>query len=73
MSPRLPPCVRAPIIRGANRLGKARVFGTTLGHHNETMIEPVYLDLVARGLLWATGHLDDSGKPEPGYGPPHSK
>jgi hypothetical protein len=30
-----------------------RVFGTTLGHHNSTMSEGVYLDLVTRGMLWA--------------------
>jgi hypothetical protein len=29
----------------------------------------VYLDLVARGLLWAIGKLGDDGKPLPGYGP----
>lgn len=32
---------------------KARVFGTTLGNFNETMIEPPYLDMVAKGFLWA--------------------
>jgi hypothetical protein len=26
-----------------------------------------YLDLVTRGLLWATNHLTDDGKPAPGY------
>ncbi|MCB1077581.1 MAG: ThuA domain-containing protein, partial [Verrucomicrobiae bacterium] len=34
-----------------------RTFGTTLGHHNETMSEPVYLDLVTRGILWSLGKL----------------
>ena len=43
-----------------------RVFGTTVGHHNETMAEGVYLDLVTRGLLWTTGKLTDDGKPVPG-------
>jgi hypothetical protein len=34
------------------------------------MIESdVFLDTVARGLLWATGKLGDDGKPLPGYGP----
>ena len=47
---------------------KSRVFGTTIGHHNETMLEPTYLDLVTRGLLWATGKLGEDGKPLPGYG-----
>jgi len=32
-----------------------RVFGTTIGHYNETMVEPKYLDMMARGLLWAVG------------------
>ena len=29
--------------------GKARVFGTTIGHHNETVSAPEYLDLLTRG------------------------
>ena len=33
---------------------KSRVFCTTVGHYNETMVEPKYLDMLARGLLWAT-------------------
>ena len=48
---------------------KARVFATTLGHNNETVADPRYLDLVTRGLLWATGHLAADGTPAPGYGP----
>lgn len=50
-----------------NQYGKARVFGTTIGHHNVTMKQPVYLDLLARGVLWAAGKLDESGQPLPGY------
>jgi len=52
-----------------NTYGKGKVFGTTLGHGNATMADPVYLDLVARGLLWACGKLSEDGKPLPGYGP----
>ena len=37
---------------------KARVFGTTLGHHNEEVTDPKYLNLLARGVLWAAGTLD---------------
>lgn len=51
-----------------NTYGKARVFGTTLGHANKTVSTDIYLDLVTRGLLWACGKLDDDGKPAPGYG-----
>ncbi len=32
-----------------------RVFTTTLGHFNSTVADDRYLDLVARGLLWASG------------------
>ncbi len=52
----------------ANTHGKARVFGTTLGHSNDTMKSDVYLDLVTRGLLWACDKLEDNGQPKPGYG-----
>jgi type 1 glutamine amidotransferase len=39
--------------------GKTRVFGTTLGHNNQTVGDPRYLDLVTRGLLWAVDKLED--------------
>lgn len=48
---------------------KTRVFSTTIGHHNETVADARYLDLVTRGVLWATGHLNDDGTPAKGYGP----
>ena len=59
------------VILWTNEYGdaKTRVFSTTLGHNNETVADPRYLDLVTRGLLWACGKLDDSGKPKEGYGP----
>jgi type 1 glutamine amidotransferase len=40
--------------------GKTNVFATTLGHNNETVADPRYLDLIARGLLWSVGKLDDA-------------
>jgi len=40
--------------------GKAKVFATTLGHNNATVADARYLDLVARGLLWSVGKLDDA-------------
>ncbi len=48
---------------------KTKVFSTSLGHYSETVADPRYLNLVTRGLLWATGHLTPEGKPAPGYGP----
>jgi type 1 glutamine amidotransferase len=41
-----------------NRYGNARVFGTTYGHTDETFQDPVFLNTVARGFLWAAGRLD---------------
>lgn len=38
-----------------NKYGKARVFGTTYGHANETFEDKVFLDAVINGLVWAAG------------------
>lgn len=48
---------------------KTRVFSTTIGHNNATVEDSRYLDLVTRGVLWATGHLKEDGTPAKGYGP----
>ncbi len=45
-----------------------RVFSTTIGHNNATVKDPRYLDMVARGVLWATNHINSDGTPAPGYG-----
>ncbi|MBT4223529.1 MAG: ThuA domain-containing protein, partial [Opitutae bacterium] len=37
-----------------NEYGKARVFATTIGHHNSTMSSKEYLDLIANGVRWVT-------------------
>lgn len=55
------------VVVWANTFGGARVFGTSLGHHNETMNTDVWLDLVARGVLWSTDKLQQDGKPMKGY------
>lgn len=52
-----------------SQYGKARVFGTTVGHYNVTMQQKEYLDVLARGVLWACDKLDDKGQPKMGYGP----
>ena len=39
---------------------KNRVFATTLGHNNDTVADPRYLDLVTRGLLWSVDKLDEA-------------
>ena len=45
---------------------KTRIFSTSLGHNNGTVADGRYLDLVARGPLWAAGRLDDDGTPAAG-------
>lgn len=37
--------------------GKGRVFGTTFGHSDETFRDPVFLRMLSRGFLWASGRL----------------
>jgi type 1 glutamine amidotransferase len=61
------PTERHPAI-WVNTVGKARVFGTTLGHSTATVKQDQYLDLVTRGLLWACDKLDEDGKAREGYG-----
>ncbi len=41
-----------------NQYGKARVFGTTYGHSDDTFRDPVFLEYVSRGVLWAAGRLE---------------
>jgi type 1 glutamine amidotransferase len=53
-----------------NTYGQGRVFGTTLAHANQTLADPVFLDLLTRGLLWACDKLQDNGLPKPGYEAP---
>ncbi|MCA9190101.1 MAG: ThuA domain-containing protein, partial [Planctomycetales bacterium] len=50
-----------------NQYGKAKTFGTTLGHHNETMMTNEWLATVSRGLLWVCGKLGDDGTIGDGY------
>jgi type 1 glutamine amidotransferase len=37
----------------------ARVFGTTYGHSDDTFRDPVYLNALTRGILWAAGKLPE--------------
>jgi len=40
-----------------NQFGKARVFGTTYGHSDATFEETPFINVLANGVLWVTGHL----------------
>lgn len=55
------------VVMWTNKFGKARVFGTSLGHHNETMNNDIWLGAVSRGVLWACDKLTEDGEPMPGY------
>lgn len=41
-----------------NQYGNARVFGTTYGHSDDTFRDPVFLEYLSRGILWASSRLD---------------
>jgi hypothetical protein len=43
------------VVAWTNDYDGTRVFSTTIGHSDETVRDPRYLDFVARGLLWAAG------------------
>ncbi len=36
-----------------SKIGKGRVFGTTLGHHNETIQTPEFQRMIRQGLKWS--------------------
>jgi type 1 glutamine amidotransferase len=57
------------VVAWTNEFGpkKTRIFSTSIGHFNETVADDRYLDMVTRGLLWATGHLTEDGKIAEGY------
>lgn len=46
-----------------NQFGKARVFGTTYGHSNDTFSDDVFLRTVLRGVQWCAGRLKPAAQP----------
>ena len=42
-----------------NQYGKARVFGTTYGHSDDSWRDENFLKLVSQGTLWAAGRLSE--------------
>ncbi len=47
------------IVAWTNEKNGAPSFSTTIGHNNFTVEDDRYLNLVARGMLWAAGKLND--------------
>ena len=72
VDPEAKPTEATAVVAWVNEYGpnKTRIFSTSLGHNNETVGDDRYLDLVSRGLLWATGKLSDDGEPVAGYAKP---
>lgn len=70
----LPPDAKATevtaVVAWTNEYGpnKTKIFSTTIGHNTETVADARYLDLVTRGILWTTGHINENGQAAPGYG-----
>jgi type 1 glutamine amidotransferase len=58
---------RDHVVIWTHTFGKGRVFGTTIAHNNATLKDPVYLDMLTRGLLWSCDKLENDGKPKAGY------
>ena len=56
------------VVVWTNDYNGTKVFGTTIGHTNETVADARYLDLVTRGILWACGKIDEKGGIAEGYG-----
>jgi uncharacterized protein len=46
-----------------NQYGKARVFGTTYGHSEDTFRDAVFLRTLIRGTQWAAGRTLDEAQP----------
>ena len=46
------------VIAWTNDYHGTRVFGTTLGHQNETVADERYLSLIVRGTLWSCDKLN---------------
>ncbi|WP_442509976.1 ThuA domain-containing protein [Novipirellula sp. SH528] len=66
-NPNAAPTESTAVIAWTNQYGpqKTKIFSTSLGHQNETVADERYMDVVARGILWATGNLNADGKANP--------
>ncbi|MBL6724830.1 MAG: discoidin domain-containing protein, partial [Rubripirellula sp.] len=53
------PRIDEAVVAWTNETQGAKSFSTTIGHNTATVEDARYLDLVARGLLWACDQLND--------------
>lgn len=70
LPPDAKPTKATAVVAWTNEFGpnKTKIFSTTIGHNTATVSDARYLNLITRGILWATGHLNENGQPEQGYG-----
>jgi type 1 glutamine amidotransferase len=70
LPPDAKPTEATAIVAWTNEFGpnKTKIFSTTIGHNTATVSDARYLSLITRGILWATGHINENGQPEQGYG-----
>jgi type 1 glutamine amidotransferase len=70
LPPDAKPTEATAVVAWTNEYGpnKTKIFSTTIGHNTATVSDARYLDLITRGLLWTTGHIDENGKAKDGYG-----
>ena len=59
---------REHLVAWTHTVGAGQVFATTLGHNHHTVEHTAYHQLVAHGIAFVTGRLDDSGWPAEGFG-----
>ncbi len=62
-----PESKREHLVAWTHTVGNGRVFATTLGHAHHTTKHSGFQQLVANGIAYVTGHLDDSGWPSAEY------
>lgn len=69
-NPDAKPTKAEAVVVWANEYGpnKTKIFSTSLGHNNETVADPRFLDLVTRGLLWVSGNINEDGSAVEGAG-----
>ncbi|HEY1049645.1 MAG TPA: ThuA domain-containing protein, partial [Prosthecobacter sp.] len=70
LPPDAKPTEATAVVAWTNEYGpnKTKIFSTTIGHNTATVSDARYLDLITRGILWATGHINENGQAMTGYG-----
>ncbi len=55
------------VVAWTHQVGNGEVFATTLGHNHHTIEASFYHQLLANGIAYLTGHLEQEGHIEEGY------